>query len=320
MNGGVFVLKNRKFMKKETKKLIKKYYVLYILLIPVLLFYLLFCYVPMYGILLAFKDFDVFKGIINSPWADHNGFGFFIQFLKDEYFWKVTRNTLIISFYKIAFGFPIPIILALLMNEMISMKFKRSIQTVLYLPRFISWVIVGGLVFSILSPNGGLVNSILMNWFNYEEPIYFMINKDFARFIVVSSDIWKNAGWGTIIYMAALSGVNPELYEAADIDGAGRLVKMWHISLASIRPTIIMLFILSLSGILNAGFDQIFVLYNNMLYDKIDIIDTYVYRQGIVSGKYSYATAVGLFKSLIGLGLIIGADKYFKSIGERGII
>jgi putative aldouronate transport system permease protein len=312
--------RKKRLFNKEFRKQLKKYRTLYILLLPVIAFYVLFCYVPMYGIILAFKDYNVFDGIVGSDWAGNYGFEHFLAFLKDKQFWKVTRNTLIISLLKLIIGFPIPIILALLMNEMMSMKFKRGIQTIIYLPRFISWVIVGGMVFATLSPNGGLLNSVLMKYFNLDEPIYFMIERNYARGIVVFSDIWKNAGWNTIIYMAALSTVNPELYEAADIDGAGRFSKMRHISLASIRPTIVMLFILALAGILNAGFDQIFVIYNSMIYEKIDIIDTYVYRQGIVNGNYSYATAVGLFKSIIGLALIIAADKYFKWRGDRGII
>lgn len=297
---------------------ITRFYPLYIMLIPVLVFYIMFCYVPMYGILIAFKNFNVFQGIVKSPWTENHGFYYFISFLTDPTFWQVTKNTLIISAYKIVFGFPAPIILALLMNEMASQKFKRGVQTLLYLPRFISWVIVGGLVLAFLSPTTGVINSILNA--TGHESVYFILKPQYFRAITVISDIWKNAGWGTIIYMAALSGVNPELYEAAYMDGAGRFRQMWYISLPCIRSTIVMLFILALSGILNAGFDQIFVLYNPMVYNVGDIIDTYVYRMGIQNAKYAYATAVSLFKSLIGLVLILGSDRFFKRIGERGII
>lgn len=307
------------FDKKKLIRELKKFYPLYIMLIPIMAFYIIFCYLPMYGILMAFKEFDVFLGIIKSPWAGDNGFYYFKMFLNDDYFWLVTKNTLIISLLKIIFGFPTPLILALLLNEMERKTFKKGIQTILYLPRFISWVIISGIITAMLSPSTGMFNNVIVNVF-HKEPIAFMLEKDYIRFIIVVSDIWKNAGWGTIIYMAALAGVDPCLHEAAIIDGAGRFKRMWYVSISSIRSTIVMLFILALSGILNAGFDQIFVLVNPMLYEKADIIDTYVYRMGIVLGNYSYATAVGLFKSVIGLILILGSDWIFKAFGERGIL
>lgn len=310
--------RNQKVPRPISKRKLKSYMPIYMMLFPVMLFYIMFCIIPMFGITIAFKDFDVFKGIFKSPWADNYGFEYFIKFLKDPYFWTVTKNTIIISLYKLIFSFPIPIILALLMNEMVGKRYKRCVQTVLYLPRFISWVIVGGLVIAFLSPTTGIINKIVELCGG--DPTYFILQPKYFRTIVVISDIWKNAGWGTIIYMAALTGINSELYEAAKIDGAGRLRQMWNVSLPGIKATIIMMFILQLSSILNAGFDQIFVLYNPKVYDVGDIIDTYVYRMGIKNGQYAYSTAVGLFKSVIGFVLILGSDKFFKKIGEHGIL
>lgn len=301
--------KNRAF------KRLYRFRMLYIMLIPVMLYYLLFCYVPMYGILIAFKDYNVFDGVFKSPWV---GLDSFEKFSTDAYFWQTTFNTLKISLYKILFGFPLPIILALLLNEMLHMRIKCIVQTIIYLPHFISWVIIGGLVVAFLSPSTGVINHIIVAMGG--EPIYFMIEPDYFRSIVVLSDIWKNVGWGTIIYIAAIAGVNPELYEAALMDGAGKWRQAWHITLPGIRPIIVMMFILAISGILSAGFDQIFVLYNALVMDVGDIIDTYVFRTGLQMAEYSYATAVGLFKSLIGFILIIGADRLFKAMGEKGII
>jgi putative aldouronate transport system permease protein len=301
-------------MNKRLKRL-SRFRMLYVMLTPVMLFYLLFCYVPMYGILIAFKDYNVFDGVFKSAWT---GFANFKNFLTDDYFWQTTLNTLKISSYKIIFGFPLPIILALLLNEMIHIRIKRIIQTIIYLPHFISWVIIGGLAVAFLSPSTGVINHIIVAMGG--EPIYFMLKPEYFRTVVVLSDIWKNVGWGTIIYIAAIAAVNPELYEASVMDGASKWRQAWHITLPGIRPIIVMMFILGISGILNAGFDQIFVLYNPLVMDVGDIIDTYVFRQGLQMAEYSYATAVGLFKSLIGFILIIGADRLFKQIGEKGII
>ena len=283
--------------------------------VPVLLFYIIFHYSPMYGLVIAFKDYNVFKGITGSPWA---GLKYFIQVFGDDYFWKVVRNTVIISLLKLIFGFPAPILIAILLNEVYNMAFKRVVQTIIYLPRFISWVILAGIMINILSIHGGLINEVVKLFGG--NPQTFLLKPRYFRSIVAISHIWKTAGWGSIIYMAALAGINIEMYEAAVIDGAGKMRQIWHVTLPGIRPTIIMLFILSLANIMNAGFDQIFVLYNSLTMEVGDIIDTYVFRQGLQSARYSYATVVGIFKSIIGLGLIYGSDRMFKAMGESGLI
>ncbi|GBF72451.1 protein lplB [Paenibacillus sp. 598K] len=293
----------------------RRYRILYLMLAPVLLYYFLFSYVPIHGLLIAFKDYNVFDGVWGSSWV---GLDVFRDIMSDDYFWQTAGNTVMISMYKIVFGFPLPIILALMLNEMLHLRTKRVIQTIIYLPHFISWVIIGGLVIAFLSPSTGVINHLIALFGG--EPIYFMLEQSYFRSIVVLSDIWKNVGWGTIIYIAAIASVNPELYEAAVMDGAGKGRQAWHITLPGIRSIVVMMFILAISGILNAGFDQIFVLYNPLVMDVGDIIDTYVYRTGLQNAKYSYATAIGLFKSVIGFALILLADRLAKQFGERGII
>ena len=298
------------------KKLqLSKYRYMYLMAIPVLAYYILFSYVPMYGIQIAFKDYNIFKGIWDSKFVGFNNFRLMFE---DAYFWKVTGNTLIISFYKILFSFPVPVLVAMLLNELRHMVFKRTVQTIIYLPRFISWVIMMGILGNFLSINGGLINVIIESLGG--EPVHFLVRKDLFRILVVVTDIWKGAGWGSILYLAAISGINPEMYEAAAVDGAGKLRQAWHVTLPGIRPTITMMLILALSGILNAGFDQIFVMYNDITMPVADIIDTYVFRSGLQSARYSYATAVGLFKSVISLVLIFGADRASKALGESGLL
>ena len=275
-------------------RVLRRYRYLYLMAVPVVLFYALFHYAPMYGLIIAFKDYNVFKGILGSPWV---GLYNFELVFGDNYFWKVVRNTAIISLLKLVFGFPAPIIIALLLNEVLHMGFKRVIQTIIYLPRFISWVILAGIMINILSIHGGLVNQIVELFGG--TPQSYLMKPDYFRPIVTISHIWKTAGWGSIIYLAALAGINVELYESAVIDGAGKLRQTWHVTLPGIRPAIILLLILSLADIMNAGFDQIFVLYNSLTQEVGDIIDTYVYRQGLQAARYSYATVVGIFKSVI---------------------
>ena len=305
-------------MKKAVKIRMKKNVSLYIMSAIVLAFFLVFCYGPMYGILIGFKEFNPSLGILGSPWAEDHGLYYFRKFLTDSKFWEVTRNTLIFSALRLIFVFPAPIVVALLINEIRCKYFKKGVETVIYLPRFISWVIVSGLITGLLSPNTGLFNEILRMF--GKEPVDFIIEEKYFRAIVIISDIWKSAGWGSIVYAASIAGIDQTLYEAAEIDGAGRFRKMWHISLACIKPTILMMLILQLSNILNGGFDQIYVLYTPLTYSVADIIDTYVYRMAISAGEFEYSTAVGLFKSVIGLAMILIADRACKLCGERGII
>jgi len=300
---------------KYSRKRIRRFWPIYVMILPVIMFYVIFCYLPMFGIVVGFKDYNVLIGVMKSPWV---GLSNFIQFLNDPYFWQVIKNTLIISLLKLVFCFPVPIILALLMNEMINSGAKKVIQTIIYLPHFISWVIIGGLIIMFLSPTTGIINSLIDVFGG--KPIYFMTDYQYFRPIVIISDIWKNAGWGIIIYIAAIAGVNAELYEAAYIDGAGRWKQAWHVTLPGIRSIIVMLFILAVANILSAGFDQIFVLRNAYNSNVSDILDIYIYGVGIQSGNYSYATAVGLFKSVIATVLLLGTDRIVKATGERGII
>lgn len=288
--------------KKENKKLNKiwTYRYIYLFILPAIIWYLVFAYYPMYGVLLAFKNFKYNLGIVGSPWA---GFKYFEAFLSDSSFWDIIRNTMSISMLKLFLGFPAPIILALMLNEVMNTKFKRIIQTVSYLPHFVSWVVVVTLLQKILSPNVGLFNDIRLSL--GLDPIFFMGDPKLFYPLVVISDIWKGVGWGSIIYLAALTNIDPTLFEAAEIDGAGRLKKITKITIPCILPTIGILLILSMSGILNAGFDQIYLMQSPSTLGVSEVLDTYVLKKGIRQGEFSYSTAIGLFKSLISMVLII---------------
>ncbi|NMA84080.1 MAG: sugar ABC transporter permease [Epulopiscium sp.] len=290
------------------------YRYLYIMLIPGLTYFIIFSYIPMFGIRVAFKDFNMIKGISASTWV---GFKYFKQAFASPYFSQTFFNTLIISVLKLIWGFPAPIILALLLNEVSNMNIKRVVQTVSYLPHFISWVIIGGLMVDLLSPQTGVVNNFIKML--GKEPIYFLASKEYFRGVLITSEIWKGIGWGSIIYLAALSGVDPQLYEAAEIDGCGRWKQTLHVTLPGIVGTISIMLILRLGGILSAGFEQIFILYNPSVYEVADIIDTWVYRTGIQGMQYSLATAVGLFKSVIGFTLVVTANWASQKISETGI-
>jgi putative aldouronate transport system permease protein len=299
---------------KNLVKNLNKYKYLYIMLIPGIVFFIIFHYAPMFGITIAFKDFKIMKGIGDSPWV---GFKYFKQAFESPYFFQTVLNTLIISLYKLIWGFPGPIILALLLNEVYNRAIKRSVQTISYLPHFISWVVIGGMMTDLLSPQTGVINTIIKAF--GREPIYFLASKEWFRTVLVLSSIWKELGWGSIIYLAALSGIDPQLYDAAKIDGCNRLKQTWYITLPGIMGTISIMLILRLGGILNAGFEQIFVLYNPSVYEVSDIIDTWVYRTGLQGMEYSLATAVGLFKSVIGFILIVVSNWASQKMSETGI-
>ncbi|MDF2959355.1 MAG: protein lplB [Paenibacillus sp.] len=287
---------------------------LYLMLAPAILYYLIFHYVPMYGAVVAFKDFSITKGILGSDWA---GLKHFNYLFSQDKFWQVIENTVIISMYRLTFGFPAPIVVALLLNEVRIKLFKQTVQTVIYLPHFISWVILGGLMINLLSTDNGVLNNIIKALGG--APIGFMSEESYFRSTMVFSMIWKEFGWNTIIYMAALAGINPQLYEAAVIDGANRWQRLLHLTLPLIRGTVILLLILRLGGIMEAGFEQIYVLYHPGVYNVADIIDTYVYRIGLTEGRFSLAAAVGLFKSLINFILLVIANKLARMMGEQGV-
>jgi len=288
-------------------KQIWKFKVLYLLLLPGLAYFLIFKYAPMIGIVVAFKQYNIMTGFFSSPWI---GFDNFKNFIYGVYFKDILINTVLISLYKLVFGFSAPIILALMLNEIRINWFKRLVQTITYLPHFISWVIAYGLMLALFSPGSGLVNLVLKQY--GMDPFMFLTDPAWARTMVVVSDIWKEVGWGAILYLAALSGINSSLYEAARIDGAGRWRQMWHITLPGIRNVIFILLILRMGSILDAGFDQIFILSNPFNQDKIDIIDTWVYRQGIQNMQIGVATAVGVFKSVIGTILVLSSNQIAK--------
>jgi putative aldouronate transport system permease protein len=294
---------------------IKRDRYLLLLLVPGIAYFLIFKYLPMGGIVVAFKKYSIMRGIWDSPWV---GLYNFKKAFAAEEFFNVLRNTFLISSYKLIFGFPAPIILSLLLNEVRNSKFKRTVQTILYLPHFISWVVIAGILLTILSPSRGLVLP-LYNLFG-KKPPYFMASIGHIRGILVASDIWKNVGWGTIVYLAALSTVDPNLYEAALIDGANRIKQVIYITLPSISSVIVLLLILRIGNLMNAGFEQIQVMLNDYIRPVIDIFDTFVYRRGIERADYSYATAVGLFNSVVSMILIVTADRFAKIIGEEGLL
>lgn len=293
---------------------LKQYWDLYLIMIPGVLYFIVFKYFPMWGVLIAFKDYSIFAGFGESTWV---GLQHFKSMLEDPQFYQVFRNTVIISLYKLVWGFPGPIILALLLNEIRSMFYKRSIQTLAYLPHFLSWVIIGGILTNLLSPTSGAVNEVL-GWFGLE-PIFFLADPQWFRAVLVISDIWKEVGWGAIIYLAALAGIDSQLYEAAVMDGASKWKQLLHITIPSIMGTIVVLFLLRLGHVLDVGFEQIFVLYNSLVYEVSDVIETYVYRIGLGQSQFSYSTAVGLVKSVISLILVIVVNKAVKKMGQEGI-
>ncbi|MFC5471516.1 ABC transporter permease [Cohnella suwonensis] len=284
-----------------------------LMVIPALLFIFVFSYIPMYGVLMAFQDYDIFKGFFHSQWA---GFKHYEAFFHAPEFWRIMRNTVVISLLKLFIGYPAPIVLALMLNEISQMFFKRVIQTISYLPHFLSWVIVGGFAMSMLATDNGSINMLLMKLNLVQEPINFLSIPEYFWGILVGAGVWKEIGFATIIYLAAIAGVDPHMYEAASIDGASRFKQMFLITLPSIAPVIVIFLILSVGNILNAGFEDILVLGTNPILREVsDVIDTYVYRIGILNSRYSYATAVGLFKAIINIALLTVANAIARRLG-----
>lgn len=288
-------------MNLKTRWNFKRTWPLHMMLLPGLAFAVVFQYIPMAGIIMAFQDFKPWIGITDSPWVGMKHFEF--MFKRPDSI-QVIYNTFFIAVMKIIFGLVVPFIFALLLNEVRKMVFKRTVQTLVYLPHFLSWVILGGILLDVLSTDGGIINRMLTGFFDIK-PIFFLGDGDWFRFTVIFSDIWKEFGFATIVFLASLAGINPALYEAAVVDGASRWKQTLFITIPSIIPITIVIGTLSLGNILNAGFDQIFNLYNPLVYDKGDIIDTFVYREALLGGRFSFGTAVGLFKSVVGMILII---------------
>ena len=286
---------------------------LLLMVLPGLALLILFRYVPIWNISIAFKDYSIFKGISGSPWV---GFQHFRELFSMKEFFRVLWNTFIISGYKIIFAFPIPIILALLLNEIQNMPFKRVTQNIFYLPHFLSWVVIAGLCFDVLSADG-VINAIVQAF--GAESVSFLMDTRWIRSVLVVTDIWKDAGWGSIVYLAALTALDPELFDAAKIDGAGRFAQLRYITLPGIVPIIIVMFIIRLSAVMDAGFDQILMLENAKVRNVVDVIDTYVYRLGVAEAKYDFSTAVGLFKSAVSTVFVLSANYIVKWRRGEGI-
>jgi len=287
---------------------------IYLLVTPTLLYYLIFKYIPLYNAQLAFKDFKPLLGVEGSPWV---GFRFFETFFNSFYFSQLITNTLFFSGARLVLGMPVAIMLALALYETRAMFFRQFVQTATYLPHFLSWVIMFGILLMLLSPGSGLINDVIKSLGG--TPIAFLTSPDWFRWVVIGSDIWKETGWSTILYLAALLSISPELYEAAAVDGASRLQRIWHISLPGILNVVVLVTLLRLGNILEGGFNQLFVLYSLPVYSVGDIIDTWVYRQGILEFQFSLATAVGLFKGVIGLVLILVSNNIAKRLAGRGL-
>lgn len=297
---------------------IKRHWFKYMLVVPGLIALIVFSYGPMYGILLAFKDFKMSKGIIGSPWV---GLEHFNNLFNDPYFKRVVSNTVIINLMGISISFPFVIFLALMLNDLKHNGFKRTMQTFVYLPNFISWVVYGGLITIFLSPSEGVIKYIV-KFFGVDNPesVNLLFNNNAFRWVLVFSGLIKGAGFSTIVYLAGLAGVNPELYESAKIDGANRFHLNWYINLPRILPSIAVLFILSIAGIFGSNFDQVFNLYNARVYESGDVISTYLYRTGLLEGKYEKATALGLLFSLVGLATVLITNSIIKRLNVTGIL
>ncbi|MGW7158081.1 ABC transporter permease [Paenibacillus taichungensis] len=287
---------------------------LWLLFLPCLLYYLIFRYAPMFGLVITFKDYNLFKGIWASDWV---GFKYYRMFLENPDFWPLMKNTFLLGLYKLVFGFPAPILLAILLNEVRRAAFKRFVQTVSYLPHFISNVIVASMVIMFLSPTGGLIKNLLAGI--GIGPINFMNEPGLFRGIYVLSEIWQHIGWETIIYLAALTAIDPQLYEAADMDGASRLRKIWHVTLPGISPAIVITLILNIGKVLEIGFEKVFLMQNPAIYDTADIISTYVYRVGMVQGNFSYGASIDLFMGVISLIFIYTANWLSRRLSETSL-
>lgn len=301
--------------RRNVMKRIMRYKWLYLFLLPLVVHQIVFKYSCMYGVLLAFKDFKYNAGIIGSPWV---GLKYFKQFVNQYNFWQLITNTLRMTFSSLIFGFPTPIILALLINEVHARRTKKLIQTFTYLPHFVSWVVVISIFTNLLSPNGGLVNEALGKLFGME-PKYFMGEKKYFLVLYLLLGMWKEAGWGSILYLAAITGIDPELYEAADLDGAGRWKKVFHITIPCILPTIVIKFLLNMGGMMGVGFDQVYLMQTPQNLEISEAINTYVVKEGIRQGHYSFSTAVGLFQSVIGMMLMYISNKVSKTLSETSL-
>jgi len=287
---------------------------IYLMLLPVIIYFLIFQYQPMYGAQIAFRQYNPSEGIWGSPWI---GLKYFEAFLTSGYFFRILKNTLILNLYNLLFDFPIHIVMALLINEVRISFFKRTVQTVTYIPHFISVVVMCGITIDFVSKHG-LINSLITT-ITGREPIMFMVKPEWFRTIYISTSIWQSIGWGTIIFLAALSNIDPNLYEAAMIDGAGKLKQIWHVTLPCLLPTIIILLILRMGRMMNVGAEKILLLYNPLTYETGDVISTFVYRKGLLEMNFSYSTAVGLFNSMVNLTFLLTMNRISRKVSETSL-
>ncbi|MCR6111866.1 sugar ABC transporter permease [Bacillus sp. A301a_S52] len=304
----------RSARKKEIWKSIKKNKLIYLMILPGFIYFFIYKYIPMYGLVIAFQNYQPYLGITGSEWV---GFEHFHRLFTGSDFWMIFRNTLVLFGLQLFIYFPIPIILALMLNEVRHHMYKRTIQTLIYIPHFMSWVVIVSVSFVVLTLDGGIVNGML-EYFGFQ-PINFLMNDSWFRPMYILQVIWREAGWGTIIFLAAISAVDPQLYEAARMDGANRIRQMWHITLPAIKSVIVILLILKIGDVLELGFEHVYLLLNASNREVGEIFDTYVYTAGLRQGQFSYSTAVGFFKGIVGLILIIFANRLAKKFGEEGV-
>ncbi|VPV74804.1 protein LplB [Streptococcus pneumoniae] len=309
---------NQEILKKSKIQLtvehIQKYWILYLMMIPATVLLILFTYGPMYGIIMAFQDFTVFKGYTGSPFV---GLKHFQRLFSDPLFYRLFKNTFMVGVLDFLFSFPAPLIFALILNEVRKVRFKSVVQSISYLPQFIPLVVMVGIIFELFG-SYGIINSLLSSL--GMEPISFFTKSEWFLPLYIGSGVWKTIGWGSIIYMGALTNIDSTLYEAADMDGANRWHKMWHVTLPSLRPTVVTLFILNAGGIMQVGFEKVFLMSSPATYEVSDVLSTYVYRQGILNSDFSYSAAVGLFNNIVALLFVLLANKIAKKLGEEGIV
>lgn len=309
---------NQEILKKSKIQLtvehIQKYWILYLMMIPATVLLILFTYGPMYGIIMTFQDFTVFKGYTGSPFV---GLKHFQRLFSDPLFYRLFKNTFMVGVLDFLFSFPAPLIFALILNEVRKVRFKSVVQSISYLPHFIPLVVMVGIIFELFG-SYGIINSLLSSL--GMEPISFFTKSEWFLPLYIGSGVWKTIGWGSIIYMGALTNIDSTLYEAADMDGANRWHKMWHVTLPSLRPTVVTLFILNAGGIMQVGFEKVFLMSSPATYEVSDVLSTYVYRQGILNSDFSYSAAVGLFNNIVALLFVLLANKIAKKLGEEGIV
>ncbi|NOU97435.1 ABC transporter permease subunit [Paenibacillus sp. LMG 31456] len=295
------------------KRLVRNRY-MYLMILPGLIYFIIFKYFPMYGLLIAFQDYLPYKGMAGSEWV---GLKHFNKLFGEPEFWNIFKNTFVLFLYNIVFYFPVPIVLAVMLNEVANVFFKRLVQSIVYVPHFLSWVIIVSIAYVMLTMDGGIINQLML-YFGFPK-VNFLLNENWFHPMYIVQVIWREAGWGTIVYLAAIAAIDPQLYEAARMDGAGRFRQIWHITLPSIRSVIVVLLILRIGNVLDLSFEHVYLLLNSMNRSVAEILDTYVYTVGLKQGQFSFSTAVGFFKSFVGLFLVVLSNKLAKKIGEEGI-